>query len=429
MSVYDLKVKKIKDEHVLCFKDKPILIAQGKIEVKSKSKSLIDFILKDFERCADIKIKKNRTIDFNNKFCAYVIFSDQKKLLEDPENKIYQENIPNLFIKYDRSLIRTANGPPYESMQLSQLLPIMEIVKEIIGEENFKKLSNYAWGAYYDSMTGSDDHGVGESISDEDFKKSGICQKIIDLYSNFSKEEKGSVHALYMCLDKMSFLMPILLVSKKISLREYSHCFMGLGINFTYIYEDAKNKKQENERYQELYDLCLNSASVVINYLDSASFEINADEEIIARDESIIHELKSTLRMNLKTNNIDEKMVYGVLKTIVGFLNTKGGNLVIGVSDNHEIIGLDKDKFKNIDEWQRFFKDKVNAKIQGSYLETFIHPRLIKIKNKDIAIIECQKLTNDKTAYLDDKVYIRQTASTKELTTKETVEWIKNRSI
>ena len=79
MSVYDLKVKKIKDEHVLCFKDKPILIAQGKIEVKSKSKSLIDFILKDFERCADIKIKKNRTIDFNNKFCAYVIFSDQKK--------------------------------------------------------------------------------------------------------------------------------------------------------------------------------------------------------------------------------------------------------------------------------------------------------------------------------------------------------------
>ena len=46
MSIYDLKVKKIKDEHVLCFKDKPILIAQGKFEVKSKSKSLIDFILK-----------------------------------------------------------------------------------------------------------------------------------------------------------------------------------------------------------------------------------------------------------------------------------------------------------------------------------------------------------------------------------------------
>ena len=46
----------------------------------------------------------------------------------------------------------------------------------------------------------------------------------------------------------------------------------------------------------------------------------------------------------------------------------------------------------------------------------------------DIAIIKCEKLDNDKTAYLDDKVFVRQTASTKELTSKEAIEWIKNRS-
>ena len=428
MSFSELHVKKIDSDYVLCLGDKPIFIAQGKIEVKSKFKSLINFILKDFERCADVVLKKDHTIDFNNKFCAYVIFSDQKHLLESSKHKEYQDNISNLFIKYDNSLTRTGNGPPYETMQLTQLMPITDKVSEIVGEENFKKLSNYAWGAYYDSMTESNDHGVGESISDEDFKKTGLCQKIIDLYSNFSNEQKGAVHALYMCLNKMSVLMPILLVSKKISLGEYTHAFIGLGANFTYVYEDVKDKNEENERYQELYDVCFNSASVVINYLENSLVELSLDEKLIIKDESITHELKSTLRMNLKTNQPDEKMVYGVLKTIVGFLNTKGGNLIIGVSDNHEIVGLDKDKFKNLDEWQRFFKDKVNSKIPGSFLETFIHPRLIKKDNMDIAIIKCEKLDNDKTAYLDDKVFVRQTASTKELTSKEAIEWIKNRS-
>jgi len=428
MSFSELHVKKIDSDYVLCLSDKPIFIAQGKVEVKSKFKSLINFILKDFERCADIILKKDHTIDFNNKFCAYVIFSDQKHLLENSKHKEYQDNLSNLFIKYDNSLTRTGNGPPYEIMQLTQLMPITDKVSEIVGEENFKKLSNYAWGAYYDSMTESNDHGVGESISDEDFKKTGLCQKIIDLYSNFSNEQKGAVHALYMCLNKMSVLMPILLVSKKISLGEYTHAFIGLGANFTYVYEDVKDKNEENERYQELYDVCFNSASVVINYLENSLVELSLDDKLIKKDESITHELKSTLRMNLKTNQPDEKMVYGVLKTIVGFLNTKGGNLIIGASDNHEIVGLDKDKFKNLDEWQRFFKDKVNSKIPGSFLETFIHPRLIKKDNMNIAIIKCDKLDNNKTAYLDDKVFVRQTASTKELTSKEAIEWIKNRS-
>lgn len=428
MSLPDLHVKKINNDYVLCSDGKPIFIAQGQIEVKSKFKSLIDFILKDFERCADVILKKDYTIDFNNKFCAYVIFSDQKHLLENSKHKDYQDNMSNLFVKYDNSLIRTANGPPYETMQLTQLMPITDAVLEIVGKENFEKLSNYAWGSYYDLMTESNDHGVGESISDEDFKKTGLCQKIIDIYSNFSNEQKGAVHALYMCLNKMSVLMPILLVSKKISIGEYTHAFMGLGGNFTYVYEDVKDKNEENERYQELYDVCFNSSSVILNYLENSLVEPNPDDELIEKEESITHELKSTLRINLKTNQPDEKMVYGVLKTIAGFLNTKGGNLIIGVSDNHEIVGLDKDKFKNLDEWQRFFKDKVNSKIPGSFLETFIHPRLIKKDNKDIAIIECEKLDYDKTAYLDDKVFIRQTASTKELTSKEAIEWIKNRS-
>ena len=36
-----------------------------------------------------------------------------------------------------------------------------------------------------------------------------------------------------------------------------------------------------------------------------------------------------------------------ILRTIVAFLNTKGGTLIIGQNDDKEITGIEEDKFKN----------------------------------------------------------------------------------
>ena len=425
MSSFD--IKKINDEYVLVYDDKPIFIAQGKIEVKSKSKSFIEYIVKDFERCAEISVKEDNTIDFNGKFCAYAIYSDQKYLIENSDNENYQKDLSNLLFKYDLSLIRTSNGPPFETQQLSLLLPIVNKVEEIVGKDNFNKMSNYAWGAYYDKMTESTDHGVGESISDEDYKKSNVKDKLTEIFKNFTNEEKGAVSALRASLGNMSVIVPILLVSKKITLGEYTNAYMGIGDNFIYVYEDAKDKTEERQRYQEIYDSGYNTATIILKYLDSSSNQYNADQELLQKDESITHELKSTLRMNLATKLNDDRMLHDVLKTIVGFLNTKGGNLLIGVSDDKKIIGLEEDKFKNIDEWQRFLKDQINNKIGGGFLENFIHPRFITKDKKHIAIISCDQLPNQKTAFLDETVYIRQTASTKKLSSKEAIEWKENR--
>ena len=93
MFPYDFEIKKINNEFVLYFEDKAINIAQGDKIVKHKSYSLIEFIRDDFERCGEVSINNNNTIDFNGKFCAYVIFSDQINLLENPTHKKYQDNI------------------------------------------------------------------------------------------------------------------------------------------------------------------------------------------------------------------------------------------------------------------------------------------------------------------------------------------------
>jgi len=63
-------------------------------------------------------------------------------------------------------------------------------------------------------------------------------------------------------------------------------------------------------------------------------------EELIQRGESKTLEFKSTLRWNVKEDRQDDKVVtHAVLKTIAAFLNTEGGDLLIGVADDGAIVG------------------------------------------------------------------------------------------
>ena len=101
--------------------------------------------------------------------------------------------------------------------------------------------------------------------------------------------------------------------------------------------KELKTKKRKKARYQEVYDAGFNTASIILKYLENSSKMFSEDDELLNKDESNTHELKSTLRMNLATKQKDDRMLQDVLKTIVGFLNTKGGTLLIGVSDDKAI--------------------------------------------------------------------------------------------
>ncbi len=57
--------------------------------------------------------------------------------------------------------------------------------------------------------------------------------------------------------------------------------------------------------------------------------------ELIKRGESKTLEFKSSLRWSLKENRLDSKGVtHAAMKTIAAFLNTEGGDLLIGVADD-----------------------------------------------------------------------------------------------
>lgn len=66
-------------------------------------------------------------------------------------------------------------------------------------------------------------------------------------------------------------------------------------------------------------------------------------EDLIAAGESQNLEFKSTARWNLMADRHDSKLEHVIVKTVCGFLNAEGGVLLIGVADDGEVLGLDKD--------------------------------------------------------------------------------------
>lgn len=115
-------------------------------------------------------------------------------------------------------------------------------------------------------------------------------------------------------------------------------------------------------------------------------------------------------------------------KTVAGFLNSKGGDLIIGVSDNYNIVGIDEEVKKfhkdKTDIFLQYFGNKIKA-IFGAQIYPFLNWEIINVDNKNIFRVICKP--SDKEIYLNNEFYARTNPRTDKLEGKELVEYIKNR--
>lgn len=151
--------------------------------------------------------------------------------------------------------------------------------------------------------------------------------------------------------------------------------------------------------------------------------------ELIKKGEEDTTEFKSTLRVNLHTGEIDKRIEYATLKTISAFLNSKGGTLLLGVSNNGEVIGLEKDRFENNDRLNLHLTNLVRGKI-GKHNLNLISFKTIIIEGKTIIRIDCLK--SDKPVFMmnpskEEEFYIRIGPSSVQIKGSELVGYISKR--
>ncbi|MCB1037593.1 MAG: ATP-binding protein, partial [Acidobacteria bacterium] len=114
-------------------------------------------------------------------------------------------------------------------------------------------------------------------------------------------------------------------------------------------------------------------------------------EELIKAGESKTLEFKSTLRWSLREDRKDDKAVtHAVLKTVAAFLNTEGGDLLIGVADDGSIVGIEKDRLESDDKFMLHLAQVVRNGL-GDRAGTCLDPKTQIVGGKTVCAVSCQR--------------------------------------
>lgn len=154
--------------------------------------------------------------------------------------------------------------------------------------------------------------------------------------------------------------------------------------------------------------------------------ERSEEEKLILAGESANLEFKSTLRWNLHANRADKAIEHSVLKTVVAFLNSEGGSLLIGVEDDGNVIGNEADNFPSDDSFLLHFGNLVNDKI-GKQFSGQIQWDLRELQGAKILRVDCAPSSTAVFLKVKDgeEFYIRSGPSSVQLSTSEVLEYSK----
>ena len=152
--------------------------------------------------------------------------------------------------------------------------------------------------------------------------------------------------------------------------------------------------------------------------------------DLILEGESLFVEFKSTFQYDLRRGIVNKELLTSVMKTLAAFMNSRGGILIIGVSDTKDIIGIDMDvknlKRKDLDGFENFFT-MVFSDSLGIENRDLVELKFKKFKGKTLCIVNIQPskspvyYTKNKNS---EEFYIRAGNSTYMLSVKAATSYI-----
>jgi dnd system-associated protein 4 len=84
--------------------------------------------------------------------------------------------------------------------------------------------------------------------------------------------------------------------------------------------------------------------SLVVQTADIEKERDTTVDDLVARGESKVQEFKSSMKWDYKREGANPELVKVVVRTVAAFLNSDGGNLLIGVDDDGSVVGIEKDR-------------------------------------------------------------------------------------
>ncbi len=266
--------------------------------------------------------------------------------------------------------------------------------------------------------------------------------KIEELIHNWGKSENRSAHSFSFEMFNQIYWSRIEDINKNVGVGGFTVTISAVDLS-------------ETERKQELIYLYISLILLVITIVLALIFFVKkktgnkslinnelpalSDDEIlnmIRKGETEFVEFKSSIRWDYREEKVNRILEDVILKTIAAFANAKGGTLLVGVNDDLEILGLDKDfstlKKQDADYFELHTRKLINNKYGIAFSNENILMKFPEFDGKIICSIQIKASskpvflkTKNKQGNEIEKFYVRSGNASQEISSmKEVNEYI-----
>lgn len=144
-------------------------------------------------------------------------------------------------------------------------------------------------------------------------------------------------------------------------------------------------------------------------------------------------EFKSSLRWDRQEEKVNRSLETAVVKTVAGFLNGRGGTLLVGVNDSGAATGISRDygtlRKKDRDGFELHLRQIVDSALGEAAVSSFLTVNFHEIDGEEVCQVTVEP--SDHPIYVEDPnraiFYVRSGNATRALPVKEAVAYVGSR--
>jgi hypothetical protein len=188
---------------------------------------------------------------------------------------------------------------------------------------------------------------------------------------------------------------------------------------------------RDNFNKEDYYEFIDERKRLIIEAMEEFILRKREEEKIdypklILKGEGSKLEFKVSFSYSLDEKKVNKNLKFVAMKEITGFLNTNGGTLLIGIKDNGDIFGLEKDYEFNFrgdrDGFLQDFRSTMNSVFEDASINRHIDYHIEEIDDKEILVVDIEKSREAIFLKKGEKVlYVRRDSMTVPLTDSEEI--------
>jgi len=345
--------------------------------VRHEGKRLIEHMIAEFMRFPEIEIEDRRIV-FPQFLGAYSLFGLQKQFIES-----HLDNVSGnfAFAMVQDPVFTQVAGPEFRD-QVARYEPVMNWLDSM-----GLRLINLSL-VDLDTLDCPDDFVLmSQSLGDDETDEWHRLATSLEVhFRQLTAEERACVVYLHNGLGG-ALLHSLALISGALQPDQFAFG-VAASQRMLHVIDDI-SADDHSTIHAELRSHA-NAALAYISAYRAGTVVGRLRELLSGATEGPEVEFKSTLRWDLRLETNSRDVTDSVVKTVAAFLNTSGGTLLIGVSDDRTVVGLEHDQFESDDAFLRHFYTMLTNAL-GATVAPFVDAQIAPTPGGNVCLVEVRR--------------------------------------